>query len=33
MVIISFILVTLVFDLGVILYGEIGCNSLLRVKG
>ena len=32
LVIISFILVTLMFDLGVILWGEIKCWSLLGVK-
>ena len=33
LVIISFILMTLVFDSKVILHGEIRCQSLLGVKG
>ena len=32
-VIVSFLLVTLMFDSGVILWGEIRCQSLLGVKG
>ena len=31
--IISFILATLMFDSGVLWYGEIRCQSLLGVKG